>query len=242
MAGITNIATADEINPLRDEIRECFSEQGMQRFVSPAPFGSDNKESDYSSPEERQYRFECKNIKIAIAGSDRRVGVTTTAMNLMCWIKNHGGTSCYVEANVSKHLAHIVQLFQPAQKGNAYVIEEHDLYFTSEINQDYNFIVIDCGILGEKLLPETFANADIRVLCGSAMPYELPVFYRAIQRCKDVETQPLALCVPKNIRPYMKTMDSNLLFVDSSHDLFDGSINTNIHLRLLEKYYDVDGT
>ncbi|RRJ65140.1 hypothetical protein EHV15_21145 [Paenibacillus oralis] len=32
---ITNIVTADEIDPLRDEIRECFSEQGMQRFISP---------------------------------------------------------------------------------------------------------------------------------------------------------------------------------------------------------------
>ncbi|WP_246061719.1 hypothetical protein [Paenibacillus oralis] len=107
-------------------------------------------------------------------------------MNLMCWINQHGGSACYVEANISKHLAHIVQLFQPEQKGQAYAIEGHDLYFTNELNQDYNVIVTDCGVLDEKRLPEAFVNADIRILCGSAMPYELPVFYRAIQRCKDI--------------------------------------------------------
>lgn len=235
-AGISNIATAEEIDTLWDEIRECFSEQGMQRFVSPSSFASDIKESAFSSHEERQYRFECKNIMVAIAGSDRRVGVTTTAMNLMCWINHHGGSACYVESNVSKHLAHIVQLFQSEQKGNAYVIEGHDLYFTDELNRKYNFIVIDCGVLEEKRLPEAFVNADIRILCGSAMPYELPVFYRTIQRCKDIEVQPLALCVPKNIRLYVESLDNNLLFVESSHDLFDSSINIPIYLRLLDKY------
>lgn len=34
-------------------------------------------------------------------------------------------------------------------------------------NRDYNFVVIDCGVLGEKSLTETFVNADVRALCGS---------------------------------------------------------------------------
>ncbi|MFB5678063.1 hypothetical protein ACE3NQ_22275 [Paenibacillus terreus] len=235
-AGITNIATADEIDPLRAEIRECFSEQGLQRFISPVSTVPDIMKKDSSTYEEQQYRFDCKNINIAIAGSDRRVGVTTTAMNLMCWINHHGGSACYLEANMSKHLAHIVQLFQPEQDGQAYVIEGHDLYFTNELNRDYNFIVIDCGVLSEKILPKTFINADIRVLCGSAMPYELPVFYRAIQRCKEIEVHPLALCVPKNIRPYVESMNNNLIFGGNSHDLFDDKINASVYLQLLSKY------
>lgn len=232
-AGITNIASAEEIDSLREEIRECFSEQGMQRFISSAP----SILEDYAlPPEERQYRFDCTNIRIAIAGSDRRVGVTTTAMNLMCWINHHGGSACYVEANMSKHLAHIVQLFQPEQEGNSYVIEGHDLYFTNELNRDYNFILIDCGVLGENGLPIPFVSAEMRIVCGSAMPYELPVFYRAIQRCKDVEIQPLALSVPKNIRPYMKSIANSVQFGESSHDLFDSKINTSVYLQLLGKY------
>ncbi|MDU5947451.1 hypothetical protein P4H94_26865 [Paenibacillus macerans] len=235
-AGITNIASAAEIDPLQEEIRECFSEQGMQRFISPAPPILEVNEPNPFTFEERQYRFECTNIRIAIAGSDRRVGVTTTAMNLMCWINHHGGSACYVEANVSKHLAHIVQLFQAEQEWNAYVIEGNDLYFTNELTREYNFIVIDCGVLSERILPETFVNSDIRILCGSAMPYELPVFYRAMQRCKEIEIHPLALCVPKNIRPYVESMNNNLMFGENSHDLFDDKINASVYLKLLSKY------
>lgn len=68
-----------------------------------------------------------------------------------------------------------------------------------------------------------------------AMPYELPIFYRAIQRCKDVEVKPLTLCVPKNIRPNAKSMDSNIIFGESSHDLFDNSINASLNLRILDQ-------
>lgn len=235
-AGITNLATAEKIDQLHDEIKECLSEQGMHRFTSPVSTISDIMKPDYPTPEEQKYRFECKNIKVAIAGSDRRVGVTTTAMNLMCWINRHGGSACYVEANISKHLAHIVQLFQPEQDGHAYVIEGHDLYFTNELNRDYNFIVIDCGVISEKMLSERFVNTDIRILCGSAMPYELPVFYRAIQHCKDVGVRPLALCVPNNIRPYVKRMDNHLMFGESSHDLFDSTINAHIYFELLNEH------
>jgi len=74
-----------------EELQECFSEQGMQRYipsVSPEPVKAT---PETNQPYEEKYRFDCKNIRIVIAGSDRRVGVTTTAMNLVFWIQAHGG-------------------------------------------------------------------------------------------------------------------------------------------------------
>ncbi|MEC0182216.1 hypothetical protein P4H61_11995 [Paenibacillus peoriae] len=182
-----------------------------------------------------KYRFTCTNLKIAVAGCDRRMGTTTTAMNLVSWINAHGGSACYVEANTNNHLAQIIHLFEPEKIGNAYVLEDNDLYLTKELSRDYNVIVLDCGVLGEQRIQEDFAAADIRLLCGSAMPYELVRFYRAVERCRSITVQPLGLFVPANLKSYMlKTIDSNILFGESSHDLFGTQINDELYRKLLE--------
>lgn len=232
--GVTNLITANEIEGLQEEILECLSLNGMQRFQPPLlPLPP----KDHSISITERYQFNCINITIAIAGSDRRTGVTTTAINLVCWVNIHGGTACYLEANTSKHLAHIVKLFQPDQNGNAYVLEGQDFYFTREFNRAYNFIIVDCGVLGEKQLQEEFINADIRILCGSAMPYELPVFYRAIERCKNLHTQVLGLYVPEDLQIYFRsTFSDNIIFGGCSHELFDSEANSLIYRQLLGQF------
>ncbi|MGK9250260.1 hypothetical protein KXR95_01785 [Paenibacillus humicus] len=189
------------------------------------------------SEEDGLYHFTCTNQKIAVAGVDRRVGVTTTAMNLVCWINAHGGTACYVEANPNNHLAHIIHLYEPQKTGNAYVLDGNDLYMTRELNQDYNVIVLDCGVLGEQRIQEDFTQADIRLLCGSAMPYELAGFYRAMERCKDIPVQPLGLFVPDDIKSYLIDIISNdILFADTSHNLLDSRANEKVTKTLLRAH------
>ncbi|MEC0180802.1 hypothetical protein P4H61_04755 [Paenibacillus peoriae] len=209
----------------------------MQRYipsVSPEPV---NETLDTFQPHEEKYRFDCKNIRIAVAGSDRRVGVTTTAMNLVFWIQAHGGNACYLEANASKHLAHIIHLFEPEKAGNSYVMEGVDFYLTPELDRDYNFIVTDSGVLGDPRVQDSFAQADVRILCGSAMPYELPVFYRAIERCKDLSVYAAGLSVPENLKPFLLQMiRDDIVFGDSSNDLFDSAANHQLYYQLLKGY------
>lgn len=234
-AGVTNIVTATSIESMLGEIKECFSEQGMQRFI-PSISLQDMEQGNHSLQiEKERYQFTCKNIRIAIAGSERRTGVTTTAMNLVFWIQERGGTACYVEANTSKHLTHIIHLFDPNKSGNAYVLGNADFYLTQKFNHDYNFIVIDCGVLGDLKLQEVFFHADIRLLCGSAMPYELPIFYRALERCKDLPVYAVGMFVPENLKPYLRQMmNKSIIFGDSSHDLFDSNVNSQLYFQLLK--------
>lgn len=235
--GITNVVTSEHIKSMLEEIQDCFSEQGMQRYITSASPEPVNKPLAAIIPDEEQYEFDCKNIRIAVAGSDRRVGVTTTAMNLIFWIQAHGGSACYLEANTSKHLAHIIHLFDPEKVGNAYVMEGADFYLTSEFDRDYNFIVTDCGVLGEPRIQDSFTKADVRVLCGSAMPYELPVFYRALERCKDLPVFAVGLSVTENLKPLLlQVIRRDILFMDSSHDLFDTKANRPLYRKLLNDF------
>lgn len=86
-AGITNVVTSKSIETMLLEIQDCFSEQGMQRYTHSVSFEPVEATSETNQPDEEKYIFDCKNIRIAIAGSDRRVGVTTTAMNLVFGFK-----------------------------------------------------------------------------------------------------------------------------------------------------------
>ena len=236
--GIFDIATASEIEPLQDELRQCFSDDGMQRF-KPAAFieVAREKESSQLLPEQAKYKFSCTNLRIAVAGSDRRVGTTTTAMNLVCWINAHGGTACYVEANSNNHLAHIIHLLEPKKIGNAYNLEGHDLHITEELNNKYNVIVLDCGVLSEPRIQENFTSADIRLLCGSAMPYELARFYRAIERCENLPVQSLGLFVPHDLKSYMlETIDPHIIFGEPSREMFNSINNGDLYQKLLTEY------
>lgn len=234
---IFEIVTASEIEQLQDELRQCFSEDGMQRFKPTSIIKvAEERESSQLLSEQTKYTFACTNLRIAVAGSDRRIGTTTTAMNLVCWINAHGGTACYVEANANNHLAHIIHLFEPEKTGNAYILEGNELYMTGDLNRNYNVIVMDCGVLGERI-QESFLAADIRLLCGSAMPYELSRFYRALERCKNLSVQSLGLFVPQDLKPYMlETIDPYIVFGDSSHYLFDSLTNSSLYMTLLKSH------
>ncbi|ASA23420.1 hypothetical protein [Paenibacillus donghaensis] len=238
-ADIQNVVIAEKIDKIQDELRECFSDVGMLRRKAEREFISLEAMLQLAPVEEvTQFRFNCTNVIIAIAGCDRRVGVTTTAFNLVCWINAHGGTACYVEANSNNHLAHIIQLFKPKQSGSAFIMEDSDFYFNKELNQDYNFIIFDIGVLKERNLQEAFLNADIRILCGSAMPYELVGFYRALERCQNFSVHALGLFVPDNIKPYLsQSISKNIVYCNSSHDLFDSKSNSGIFEMFLKEHF-----
>lgn len=235
--GITNIATASSIDDLLQELRECLSEDGMQQYVQFFVLDETTDMQDSSPTNEEKLEFNCINVRIAIAGSDRRVGVTTTAMNLMYWIQAQGGSACYIEAHKSNHLAHIVQLFGAEQEENAWVLNGADCYNTSTLRKDYNFIILDCGVLGSPQIQEEFVQADIRLLCGSAMPYELPVFYRAMNRCKDFDVQAIGMFVPEDLKQYVQQAASKeIMFIHSSHDLFTETVNDLIYYEILKHF------
>jgi len=236
-AGITNIVSAVSIKLMKEEINDCFSYTGMQRFISPAPYVETSYTSDTIKIIKEKYHFDCQNIRIAIAGSDRRVGVTTTAINLAYWINEHGGAACYLEANKSKHLAHIIHTFKPQIEGNAHIIESLDFYLTSDLNRNYNFIIMDCGVLEDPKPQEEFYKSEIRVLCGSAMPYELPTFYRAMERCREFPLFVLGLFVPNNLQYFMnQILKTDIFLGESSHDLFNSEANKHFYRQVLKEY------
>lgn len=233
-AGVTDIVTAVELQEIQAEILECLSPEGMGRYKIAAPEPPAIRVRNTKS--DNKYIFKAENVRIAIAGSQRRVGTTTTAANLAHWITEHDGTACYLESNEHRHLAYILKLYAGEPTGNHYEIGGVDYYFTDEPDKAYNFIVTDCGELGPE--PQTtFKEADLRLLCGSAMPYELMELQSAVDRCKNYPVTALGTAVPEDIRDLLRdVIGTELRFLAPSRFLFDSVANGDIAAELLQKY------
>jgi hypothetical protein len=209
----------------------------MQRYKKPQEsFIRDSVFSEVLITKEIiKYRWDARNVKIAIAGTQRRSGVTVTAFNLAAWLIVRGASVCYVEANSNQHLNWIVNIYDVEKEGEAYPIGGIDCYFTNELDMDYNFIIYDCGEIKE---PTTiFKEADIRLLCGSILPHEVKDYLQVLIACKDMNIFKLGLCVPEPLQEFcMESLSSDILIAEASHDLFENNINEHIYMPMVNKY------
>lgn len=91
--------------------------------------------------------------------------------------------------------------------------------------------------LPSRNLRKIIDTTDLRLLCGSAMPYELVYMQKALTRCKGMTVQTLGIYVPLDIRELVQyAIGDDMLFADPSHELFDGSANGDLNKRLVKKY------
>lgn len=235
--GVTDIVTADCMDGIRDELAECLSEDGMQRYKRPPEsFKKDTAFEEAPKPKEIvKYKWNSRNVKIAIVGTHRRSGVTVTAFNLAAWLIARGASACYVETNTNRHLNWIVNIYDAEKDGEAYPVGGVDCYFTNELDKDYNFIIYDCGEIKEP--PTIFREADIRLLCGSILPHEAKDYLQVLNACKDMDVHKLGLCVPKPLQEFCRaSLNKDIMIAEASHDLFENNINGHIYLPMVERY------
>ena len=239
--GVVNIVTADTLEAVTDEILECLSDEGMQRYLTRYTYIEDEPvirkrtEEKPTLEEISIFKWNAKNVKIAVAGAQRRCGATVTAFNFATWLSARGADVCYVEMNMNRHLHMILNVFEAVKEQEHYTIDGLDCYLTDELDRDYNFIIYDCGAM--TALPMAFRDADKRLLCGSALPYELAAFNKALSVCGSLDVDKLAVGLPDEMRDYcIAVFGDDLLIADTSHELFAVRKNSNIYLPIVEEY------
>lgn len=234
---ITNIITADTPDAVTDELMECLSENGMQKYILPAEKAVSSLPPSSENIEEEIYPFQWKadNVKVAVAGAQHRCGTTVTAFNMAYWLSAHGAEVALIEMNTNRHLHFILNVYEAAKEKKHYTIDGVDFYLTDELDRNYNFIIYDCGVLNT--LPFAFRNADKRLLCGSALPYELSTFSKAVSLCGNLPVEKIGVGVPEEMRDYcISVFGEGLWLAESSHSLFSAHVNGGINLNFVQKY------
>ena len=155
--------------------------------------------------------------------------------NLASWLAARGAEVAYIEVNQNRHLQLLLNIYEAAPDGEHYTIDGIDCYLTNEPDKAYQFIIYDCGVM--QTPTSIFRDADHRLLCGSVLPYEIPVFHKALSECGSLEVRPVAICVPQEIQEYcMELFGEDVQIAAASHDLFAKQANGQIYRPLVEKY------
>lgn len=232
---VTDIITADSLDGIKDELSECLTECGMQKYIHSGEVEDNVIPKIPEGTDPARYNWNARNVKVAVAGTQRRSGVTVTAFNLTAWLIARGASACYVEANTNRHLNWVVNIYDADKNGEAYIMGGIDCYLTNEIEKEYNFIIYDCGAFPE--IPEKFNEADIRLLCGSILPYEAKEYLQVLNAYKDIAIYKIGLCVPKPLQEFCReSLSGDIMIVEASHDLFENNINGHIYMPMVERF------
>lgn len=124
--------------------------------------------------------------------------MTVIDINLAYWLANHGAAVCYVEDNTNRHLRMILKMYEAKAINDHYTIGGVNFYYTYDLDRNYDFIIFDCGAL--TVISDNFKTANKRLLCGSALPYELSQYRRVLSFCGDLSVYKIAVGVPEDMK------------------------------------------
>ncbi|QNK42249.1 hypothetical protein [Caproicibacter fermentans] len=227
--GVGNIVCDTEIAAIQREIAECLSGQGMTRY-SP-------KERAKKQGYTRKYRFDCKNIHIAVISSQPRMGATTTAIGLSAWLTAVGASVCYVEENSNKILSAMAAAYEMKPDGEGWLLDGVH-YGTAPAGVAGNFVIHDLGHMPD--MNEMAKGADLLLAVCGTKPYELPNSMRLLHRLEAVDAYVLCPFTHEKVREdYAAILRSDfhkVLFLDYQPEPTDGMNNAKQYQTMMTKY------
>lgn len=131
-------------------------------------------------------------IKIAIAGTQSRIGTTHVSLLITSYLKSNGYTSLYIESNNSGHVHNIIEEYNNVRvKNGIYEVLDCSLlpYYEVELPIDltkYNFHIIDYGVLNQKNIHD-FLAGDIKGCILGAKEWERKHSEEIIKKIGDQE-------------------------------------------------------
>lgn len=229
-SGVGNLVRDTEIRGIQQEIRECLSDRGMDRYTP-------GQRPDRSEGQEH-YHFECNNVAVAVMGSQARTGTTTAAVGLCTWLAHAGASVCYVEANKSGHLPVLARSYgmQPQKDGWMF---EGVLYRTEAPGEDVNFVVYDLGS-SFTASHDILERSGLRLLVCGTKPHELGFTIRLQNALSGTRAYLYCPFVAEEMREELAEALQNdyhkILFAGYQPELTDGNCNAKHYKTIVAKY------
>lgn len=227
-SGVGNLVCSKEIEAIQQEIVECLSEAGMERYLT----------SDTRVEKCERYQFSCRNIRIAVVSSQARMGATTTAIGLCSWLSDVGAKPVYMEANRSGDLAWLVKSYGMTAYESGYGFEGVQ-YCDGEWKGEANFLVYDMGVI-EGADREVILAADLRVFVCGTKPYELKNTMRMKKLFQD--QQAFLLCpftaegIRGDIAGLLQDEYHQVLYPEYQPELTITDMNKSVYKEIIRDY------
>lgn len=224
-AGVGNIVTDTEITGIQGEIRQSLSAEGMTRYHP--------KERKKPGTKGVQYRFTADGVRIAMIGSQSRMGTTTAALGFAAWLGSVGGSAAYVELNGGGIIPYLSEAYEMDEEAGGFRLEKM-WYGTQTPDAGFHFIIEDYGTGQEK------SEADILLLVCGTKPYEIAATMQLLRR---YETRPAFILCPfveETLQAaYVEAFQTDyhkVFFLGYQPDCMDGKPNGKVYKMIVDKY------
>ncbi len=187
-------------------------------------------------------------IKIAVCGTQNRIGTTTQSLLITSFLNRNGCRACYVEANKNRHIEKILDFYDIKSNKNIGLIESPNahLYYKNDLSYilslDYDFFVMDCGVY-ENMNYEAFVMFDEKIIVCGAKAWEISNIDNVFKSAgSDKNLKFIFSFIPENeqenIRKLMRKFKNNTYFSHYTPFLYSETENPNDALcfDLLSEY------
>ena len=219
--GVGNIVTASVLEDIQEEVLDCLSEQGLQKYNA-CERANARKMGEH-------YNFNCTNVKIGVFGSQKRIGTTTMALGLANWLNKVGATVCYVTNN-NEMLQPIAMEYGADWTGGNF-IANRITFAAEQVNDNYNFIIYDNGVDLDKV-----NDADEIVLLYGTKTYEIPFVMRAKQFLNNKRVFVCSVFSDKDIQELFAENNYTNLSMEYQPSLLDTDTNRKIYKKIIEQH------
>lgn len=223
-AGVGNIVTNVEIRGMQEEIWQSLSSQGMTRYTS--------KERKRPKVQE-QYRFMADGVRIAMLGSQNRIGTTTAALGFTSWLGSVGANVAYVERNTSGIIRYLSDAYGMDGEAGGYRLEK--MWYGTQIpDAGFHFLLEDYGT------GRLDVDTDILLLVCGTKPYEIVHTMKLLEQYETKEAFILCPFVEKALQDtYVEAFQTGyhkVFFLEYQPDCMNGSPNAKIFKIIIERY------
>ena len=186
-AGVKNFIFSIYLGDQKEDLEYCLT--GYYEN-----FGYEEKRDITFSSEEQQSEEE-ENKKtftktIGIAGSIKRMGTTTQALQIVKYLLFKGYKAAYYEMNNHKFVLSVAEAYSDVSKDDVDGLVKYqsvDMYYKAEKlkevqNKDYDYIVYDFGVYSEHDFNKvSFLEKDIQIFVVGSKPDEFSQTYNVIK-------------------------------------------------------------
>lgn len=154
-AGFKDFVTAPTLQGMKTQFEHCLS--GYNHSVTYTEFSALKTDED-------------KVKKIGVMGTQRRIGTTTYALQLVKYFQKNGYKACYIEANETKYLMDLMRAYNIADFDEKYGriqydnIDHYELSdMLNEIVDLYDYAVFDFGCMDEAYYRDLYLEMNKKI-------------------------------------------------------------------------------
>lgn len=192
--GIYNIITATDDLKFKEELKKVLSEEGMT-FGNSIKYKVDNQiiavNQNTKLVKENFIKVK-QTVSIGIVGTERHIGATTVAINLVKYLSELTNIrACYIENNNHNSIMNLLTESKEAiysENLNKINYKGLDLFLKPKnmsdiLSNNYNFYIYDYGALNEITEEEkmSFLTKDLKIIVTGNKAWEIPNLINCFQ-------------------------------------------------------------